>query len=318
MSEGEGASDLTYRTPQGVVIRPVPLPTAESWEGHYFKCALLGEPGMGKTTCATLSLPADFYPAAVLDVDNKAASYPALLPLRREGKLDIFQIDAPLIPDFESLRGRVDDIRSILETAPKGMLQVADVINVILRGRKHQTLIFDSWSRFCEHIERTVEFLQKVHTIGTSPGEGKGVGADWLKFKTLQQDLLHFIAVTAKMNVIVTCHVQVRHVKVGQTEKTEYRPQIDGAMRDLFVSYFNEAYFLRTRVQMGGEVLHYMETQATTKVPARTSIGGMPREIQQNLRGVVGLWRKQMLGISLEEAAEQQQQKEEGGKKDES
>jgi hypothetical protein len=68
----------------------------------------------------------------------------------------------------------------------------------------------------------------------------------------------------------------------------------------MLVSYFNEAYILKART-MQKDVEHAeawtryeMETQAGGKVVARTNVKGLPRVILQNLKPVIGRWRKQM------------------------
>lgn len=301
-----GKTPASYKLPL-----PVPLPTRENFaETHFWRNLNMGLPGTGKTRMACLTLPDDMYPAALVDVDDKGSDMVELIPLRQEGKLLIYRVNSPLIGEEEDFTKRVTTSDAILQSAPGGIEETLNIVNGIIRQnnlvRKGElkdtpiirTIILDTLSRLAEHASRTVEFIQQMKAMGTSPAEAK-FGADWKKFKNLLEELVSKL-IKSKMNVIVNCHLQERVKLVGTSEVVSYRPAIEGAFRDVLVSHFNEAYIMKSQLQKKDEqhaeawTQYLLETQANGKVVARTNIKDLPRIIAPNLKPVIRKWRKQM------------------------
>lgn len=281
-------------------ILPPPSPDItdeEFFSKHFFKLMNLAKPGMGKTRLLAF-LPDYMYPLALLDADNKAGDMPELIPLRQEGKIDVFSIKSPLIP-AEAVRGRMSDI-SKAEAEPQGIVEIVDTWNAIGNAgnpgstikKKYRSACLDTISRAGEHAVRAAEYSQDT---------GKLIGLEWTKFKSMFQELLSKAVTSMPMNVIMNCHVneQVIWKKGGGEGPRVFKAAIEGSVRDTIVSYFNEAYYLYSVNVSGGAIDYRAETQACEKVPARTNIKNLPRVMSLTNSGispVIELWRRQMRG----------------------
>lgn len=280
-------------------VAPVPLaiPSPQDiWNTVWFKCMLLSEVGMGKTHVSCLTLPEDMYPVALIDIDNKASSMPILMPLRRAGLLDIYDVNLPLVS--EGVEKRAQKVVAPTEL-PEGFIRVANLINYLSGESKlaretpnrkiYKTIVIDTISRLAEHIERVTLYAQ-------SSGVLSGWG-DWQKYKSVLEEFLSKVVTSFKMNVIVNCHILEKvKKKTGTTEIKAWEPLIDGSMKFKIVGYFNEAYFLKSVRPAGATSMIYkMQTRPTDKFPCRTNIKDLPVEVTSDLRIPIELWRRQML-----------------------
>ena len=283
-------------------LRFSPICAANLTTKAYYRALLLGEPGSGKTICSLMTLPPDFYPLAVVDHDNKDASMPELRPFIDDGRIVIYPINEPLM-DVEWMieKAKTADAGEIKHfMLPRGFIKAVEITNYLMgftREAKvdreagvfpvYRTLVHDTLSRMAEHIERTTEFVQK--SIGLA-----GWG-DWEKYRAYLEEFFDNAVVQAPMHVIVNCHIY-ENVKKGKAgnETSYWTPAINGKMRKKMLSYFNEAYLLKTTRGAQGAVNYVMRTKKTDVVPARTNIVGLGEEVKQDLGVIIGMWKKQM------------------------
>lgn len=297
----------TYRTPASAKkdIKPIlPPAVAENdgpLDGIYFKLLLLGIPGMGKTNLATGAihrLHPDMYPAALIDIESKAANMPALMPLRREGLVDVYEVSAPILPTDKDWMQRLQTLDHHPSLMPRGFLDAVDTYNTVSKDPKYKTIIFDPLSRLVEHLERTIEFILKKGTMGVDK-EGKSYGGDFMKYRSLLAEFIDKAVRKADKHVIMTCHLQEQEKRQGQNVTISYRPAIQGAMRSMLVGYFDNAFFLRTAERQGQKVW-IMDTQPSMNVPARTNIPGLDKTIDQDLNFVYRKWKSAILGLPFD------------------
>jgi hypothetical protein len=283
-------TQVIHKTPSTFTAEPLPLSIAAGY--NYLKILLLGQSGKGKTR-SVCNLPKWMYPLALLDIDRKASSMTELAPLRKAGLVDVYDVDAPLIEEGMGQRAR--SLEAGLTQMPKGLIQVVDLTNFITKLGKHKTIMYDSESHLADHVVRTVEYIYT--------GKDTAWGQDWKKTKTLHDDFVSSAVKRASTHVIMTCHVEERIKRSGKgsnaTESRSWAVLIDGAFKDKLMSYFNEAYFFFSKVMTGGVLGYFMQTKATDKVPARSSIAGLPMIMEQNLKLIGEVWRGQMEGVEM-------------------
>jgi hypothetical protein len=271
---------------------------------HWWRCSLLGQPGCGKTR-AVLTLPEDFYPVGMIDIDDKAGEMPELMPLRRAGKLDIFPVREAMIPNAADVRERLVS-NSVLSRVPLAVVRTLEIANYISgdttlaksdpNRKPYKTLMIDTWSSLVEHIERSALFCQ---TSGLLQGWN-----DWQKYRSIMEELIDGLK-KQPINLIVNCHIGERVQRSGSgttaTEKRWWEVQIKGSFKDRYAGYFNEVYFMRRTKKAGSPDIRYvMDLRSTDAVPCRTNIQGIPNTIYSDLRPPIELWRAQMLGLPME------------------
>jgi len=264
-----------YRTPQSKIIRPAPL----SLDNKYLKILLLSEPGDGKTHQIT-TLPEWMYPVALLDIDNKAVTMPLLIPFIKDGRIDIYPIDAAIIDSQETLIGRASNDTTFPKELPRGLLQVIDIVNYITgrtkaaredKDRKiYKTIFYDSGSHLADHVERTTQFIQKCGSLKGAGAYGEG----WDKFKSLMDDFMGPCVKSINMHVMMSCHVmwKIKKKEKDGSEIGAWEPLITGQFKHKIISYFNEAYFLMAKWGVGDKRIYKMIVNKTSKYPARTNI----------------------------------------------
>jgi hypothetical protein len=276
---------------------------------NFFKLSLLGEPGGGKTMLLS-TLPEWMYPLGIVDIDDKASSMPIFFELRKKGLVDIFPIRTSILGG-DSLKSRLTSKSAKMSSAPMGLNDVVDVINYI-RGdgsaakaakangtwKNYKTLAIDTYSRLCEYSTRNVEYLQE-----SDNGLLQGFN-DWKRFMKVNEDLCNELVKKATINIIVNCHIHniAKKNADGTEGKPKWVPSIDGGFRGKFISYFNECYFLHTKIATGGKIEYVIETHKTDNMPARSSIMGIEKTIDVTLPNTKGLapicelWKKQIMG----------------------
>jgi len=313
------------------------LPTdAEAVErSRYFKVSIIGKGGVGKTQLLT-TLPvkwtdpknggavckpfadgavweSDFYPLAVVDVDNKALTLPALLPFREARMIDVYPVHSPLV-DSTDRRARAWQ-KAMAASIPAGYLECVDICNFVAGETRekercpvrYKTICLDTFSRMLEHLQRVAEKIQGIPDMS---------GWHWRKYSGLIEEFISGFITKARNHVIVNCHILEKSVIKDDKEVIIWKPAIGGEKRDSYVAYFNEAYFMYAQGVSGGGIGHRLTARVSEKFPCRTSIIGLPEKWSASDRSVetrgsegkavteadalgglalpISLWRKQM------------------------
>jgi hypothetical protein len=249
---------------------------------NYFNCLLIGEPGVGKTTAAATA-PG---PILYLDVDNKLHKMRSMDAKIAKGEIIQWGITEPL-SETSLLALAKADIKigaKFVQKIPKGYYQLAEMIDKLSacacvvehqgKPTKVATVVLDSYTSLNEHLKRLLTACNGTTTM-TQPLWGTFL----TDLETLNNALLNLPA-----NIIFIAHQKPD--KDDLTGTINYRPLIDGAMRDKIGKDFEEIYFMEKSV-VGGKAVYEMLTVGTSMKTCRTS-RVLPSRAEPNFTKIYG------------------------------
>ena len=225
--------------------------------------ALLGPPGVGKTTMAALTAPRK--PVHVVDIDRKIRSMANLRHAIDKGELTYKEIGETLTEDAlaKRLDALVKDEKS--QRPPRGWSNFANYVGTLESddiAKKAGTIVIDSLTQLGIHMKSHIQFLK---------GKSKFVWDDWNVWKIMWTEVVTILidyCLSQDKDLIVTLHERVSERPSPTTEKVNVKVgdkgerqkiyvgdmdvliagSIDGAFGLEFGSYFTDVYALRVDV----------------------------------------------------------------------
>lgn len=224
---------------------------------------LYGPPGTGKTTMAC-SMCKLGYKVHLIDVDNKALKMHNLKDYVSSGQLFVYPIVDKLIEDDLKLRVLKPGGNPIKQ--PKGYLSVIDLITKFEKEPPEDSLdkhviVGDSMSRIEEHMIRLLSYL-KVEEGYTK----------WRVVKSNYEELFSTFWNLPFKHQILIYHSQVEEDQI--TGKKQFKPLLDGQVKDKVGKDVEEMYFLKLEIGRNG-----VEYKAVTKPIERVQQARTSRDL---------------------------------------
>jgi hypothetical protein len=234
---------------------------------------LIGKPGSGKTTLScTLE-----HPTVIIDVDNKAHRMANIKHLVDVGNVIIHPVAFPLVG--ESLTSRLGSLDKAPQKEPRGYIETIKVLESIANGETYsecKTVVLDSLSRLDEHLNRLILYYRGKGRIGDKAGADMG-WPGWGKFKQVMEELFT-VLVQLDKNFICCAHEFIdkeEDVITGVSKIIGYYPNASGSIRTKLAGYFDEVYWLDSKIvkdKERGNIRKYYVITADREKPVRTSM----------------------------------------------
>lgn len=222
---------------------------------------LVGPPGSGKTTMATLT--AIHRPVHVLDVDRKIGSMANLSGALASGDVSFWELGETLSED--GLKARAERLAQDKKPlrAPLGWLKFAEMCERL--PKDEVSLRAGTW--FLDSATQLVPHLKNIILFHSGTGGGVMAPREWGYFLQMWSETLTLLrdeAIKLDKDLIVSVHERVSEIpnrstkvtheknKAGQSERVftgsmdmKIAPSIDGQFGLNMASYFTEVYALR-------------------------------------------------------------------------